>query len=75
MSIVCKDFLLLHNFCSSLFAFQLSVRTDRMRGLLSKMRTDMDRGSKGLKTGKHVKTSVVNDPHVVLHIPFIASSS
>ena len=51
MHVVFKEFSLLHSFCSALFVFQLSVRTDRGRGVVTQKE---DRGGRGLKTGENV---------------------
>jgi len=46
MHVFFKEFLFFYSFCSTLFVFQFSVRTDRGRGLLSKKRTGVDRGER-----------------------------
>ena len=40
MQVFFKAILFFHSFCRSSITFQLSVRTDMGRGLLSQMRTD-----------------------------------
>jgi len=49
MYVFFKEFLFFHSFCSSLLIFQLSVRTDNGRGLLSKKQTDAGRGREGVE--------------------------
>ena len=44
MNVLFKEFLYFHSFYSYLFVFQLSVCTDKGRGLLSKKRTGVDCG-------------------------------
>ena len=46
-----KELLLFHSFCSALFVFQLSVRTDRGRGVV-KQNSDRCGQGEGLETGK-----------------------
>jgi len=43
MRVFFRESLSLHSICSSLIVFQLSVRTGRGRGLLSKKQTGVDR--------------------------------
>ena len=59
---ILKKILFFHSSCSSLSIIQLSVRTDKGKGLLSKDRTGMDRRGKELKTGKNVGTPFEEDP-------------
>ena len=44
MHVFVKEFLFFQSFCRFLIVFQLSVRTDRERELLSRKRTGVDRG-------------------------------
>ena len=53
--------LIFHSFCSSLFVFQLGIRTDRGRGLLGKKWKVWIGGGRGLKTGKNVRTAFMDD--------------
>jgi len=57
-----KECLFFDRFCSSLLVFNFSARTDRRRGLLSKKRTGVGRGRKGMKSGKYVRTSFMDGP-------------
>ena len=51
-------------FFRSLFVFQLSVRTDRGRGLLSKKHAGVDKGRVGgLEIGKNVRISFMDDTY------------
>ena len=63
-----KEYLFFHSFCSSLRVFQLSVRTDRERGLLTFIKHKADRcrhgDGGGLKTDKNLRTSFMDDPIV-----------
>ena len=63
MSTVCMSFLFFHRFCSSLFAFQLTVRTGHGEGV-SKQKLDRhgQRDGGGLTTGKNVRPSFMDDP-------------
>ena len=59
------------SFYSSLFVFQLSVGTDRGRGVVKQKADRRGQGREGLKTGKNVRTSFMDDPLIKIILDWI----
>ena len=63
MDVFSKEVLFFHSNCSSLNVFQLTVHADRGRGFIKQKadRLGQEEGG-GLKTGKNVRRSFMDDP-------------